>query len=123
MRGEDLESKALRLILESGENGILQSELWKKLNVSSREGSRISLKLERRGVIKREKELHNGRWTYRLFPKRKVQSLDSIADCPCTHCPNINKCEVGGEYSPTICADLTNWLYRIAEKERAETVK
>ena len=33
-----LEQRALKIIFEAGEGGIMQSELWKKLGVSSREG-------------------------------------------------------------------------------------
>lgn len=50
----DLEQKALQLIMNSGEEGLLQSELWRKMEASSREGSRISIKLEKKGLIYRE---------------------------------------------------------------------
>jgi len=48
-------------------NGTLQSELWKKLKLSSRDGSRLALKLERMGMITREKILEKERWTYKLI--------------------------------------------------------
>ena len=50
--------------------GILQSELWKKLKLSSRDGSRLALKLERMGMITREKILEKERWTYKLIIKK-----------------------------------------------------
>ena len=42
----DLEQKALQFITNTGFEGVPQSELWRKLGASSREGSRIALKLE-----------------------------------------------------------------------------
>jgi uncharacterized membrane protein len=45
----DLEQKALQIIMNYGNEGLLQSELWRKLGASSREGSRIALKLEGKG--------------------------------------------------------------------------
>ena len=66
----DLEQKALHFVVNTGYQGVLQSELWRELGASSREGSRVAIKLEEKGLIRREKELEGGRWTYRLFPKR-----------------------------------------------------
>lgn len=65
----DLEQKALQYVMNTGFGGVLQSDLWRELGATSREGSRISLKLESKGMIRREKELREGRWTYRLFPE------------------------------------------------------
>jgi hypothetical protein len=114
-KSNDLEQRALQIIMNSGSSGLLQSELWKRLGASSREGSRIALKLESKGLIRREKELRNGRWTYRLYPKRLPASMDSIADCPCTMCPDSSKCGPTGSITPQNCERLTEWLFRIAE--------
>jgi DNA-binding Lrp family transcriptional regulator len=103
--------------MNAGSSGLLQSELWKKLGASSREGSRIALKLESRGLIRRERELRNGRWTYRLYPRRLPASIDSIADCPCMMCPEGSKCGPTGNITPQKCERLTEWLFRIAESE------
>jgi hypothetical protein len=113
----DLEQKALQIITNTGNQGILQSELWRELGASSREGSRIALKLEGRGLIHRERELRNGRWTYRLYPKRLPASMDSIADCPCMMCPDNPRCGAAGTITPQNCERLTEWLLRLAEKE------
>ena len=99
---------------------MLQSELWRKLRGSSREGSRIALKLEGKGLIRREKELFNGRWTYRLYPKRLPASIDSIADCPCLMCPESSRCGSSGNVSPQTCEKLTEWLLSLAENESSE---
>jgi uncharacterized membrane protein len=53
----DLEQKALQCVMKTGIGGVLQSELWHELGASSREGSRISIKLENKGLVRREKEL------------------------------------------------------------------
>lgn len=106
----DLEHKALQRVMNTGSVGILQSELWRHLGASSREGSRISIKLEGKGLIRREKELQEGRWTYRLFPKRLPASLDSIADCPCMMCVDNPRCDPSSSVSPQSCERLTEWL-------------
>jgi hypothetical protein len=113
----DLEQKALQIIMNTGNQGMLQSELWRKLGASSREGSRIALKLESRGLIHRERELRNGRWTYRLYPKRLPASIDSIADCPCMMCPDNSRCGAAGAITPQNCEKLTEWLLRVAKNE------
>ncbi len=113
----NLEQKALHLIINTGYEGVLQSELWRKLEASSREGSRIAIKLENKGLIRREKELRNGRWTYRIYPKRVPASIDSIADCPCLMCPYNSRCGSSSSITPYNCEKLTEWLLCIAEKE------
>lgn len=111
----DLEQKALQYIMNTGFAGILQSELWRKLGASSREGSRIAIKLEEKNLIRREKELQNGRWTYRLYPKRLPATIDSIADVPCLMCPDNSRCDPSSSISPQTCEKLTGWLLSISE--------
>lgn len=106
----DLEQKALHLIMNTGDKGVLQSELWREMEASSREGSRISLKLENKGLINRERELFNGRWTYRLFSKRQPVSIDTVVACPCLVCEESIRCGVGGKVSPNTCDQLTEWI-------------
>jgi len=113
----DLEQKAFQFIMNTGYEGVLQSELWRKLEASSREGSRIALKLEDKGLIRREKELRDGRWTYRLYPKRLPASIDSIADCPCLMCPDNPRCDPSSATSPQSCEKLTEWLLSVAKAE------
>jgi len=113
----DLEHKALHFIMNTGYEGILQSELWRELEASSREGSRVAIKLENKGLIRREKELRDGRWTYRLFPKRLPASIESIANCPCLMCPDNPRCSPSGTSSPQNCEKLTEWLLSIVKNE------
>ena len=116
----DLEHKALQYIMNMGSKGVLQSELWRKLGASSREGSRIAIKLENKGLIRRERKLHGGRWTYRLYPKRQPVSINSITDCPCFTCPESSRCEAWGSITPNDCEKLTEWLLSLAEKNDPE---
>jgi hypothetical protein len=113
----DLEQKALQFIMNTGFDGILQSELWRKLRASSREGSRIAIKLEGKKLIRREKEIRNGRWTYRLYPKRLPARIDSIADVPCLMCPDNPRCDPSSAISPQNCEKLTEWLLSISKNE------
>ena len=62
----DYEKKGLKLIRKEG--AVHQSEFWKKLDVSSRKGSRIASRLEKKGLVSREEVVHNGNKTYRIEP-------------------------------------------------------
>ena len=113
----DLEQKALQYIMNTGFDGVLQSDLWRELGATSREGSRISLKLESKGLIRREKELREGRWTYRLFPKRLPANIDAIVDCPCLMCTENPRCDPASAPSPQNCERLTDWILSISGGE------
>lgn len=106
----DLERKALSLVFEAGSEGLLQSDMWKGLGVTSREGSRLALKFEEKGAVERRKVLHNGRWTYKLFSQTKLVTLESINGCPCIVCEELEKCFEGGQVSPLTCRKLTLWM-------------
>src|SRR3990167_252855 len=67
---ERLTNKICDVLAERESDGMFQSELWKKLKLTSRDGSRLALKLERMGTIYREKILDKGRWTYKLILKK-----------------------------------------------------
>jgi len=116
-RRNELEYKALNVISNNGKDGVLQSELWRELDATSREGSRIALKLETKGLILREKELFDGRWTYRLFPKRKPTSLNSIIDSPCLMCSNDSRCGAWGPITPHECPRLTAWILGVNQSD------
>ena len=115
-----LERRALEIILNKGEEGILQSELWKELEASSRVGSRISLNLGKKNLITRQRELSDGRWTYRVFVNIRSLDIDSISTIPCVSCSEILKCESGGELSPETCKILTIWLHTFTHPEMEE---
>lgn len=114
-RRDELEYRAFQIIATKGNEGILQCDLWRDLKTSGRDGSRISLKLENKNLIRREKELFEGRWTYRIFAKKHPVEIDSILDISCVSCPNISKCESGSEVSPNSCVELTRWLLSLSK--------
>lgn len=117
---KNLEQEAFQIIVSKGEEGVPQSQLWRKLDATSREGSRIALKLKDKGLIRREKELFDGRWTYRLYPKRLPATIDSIADCPCLLCPENQRCGSSYTVSPKTCKKLTDWILYLAEERDLE---
>jgi len=112
----DSEHDALRVIANAGKSGILQRDLWHQLKANSRKGSRVALRLERQGLIKRNRELQNGRWTYRLVTTRQHTTIDSILDIPCVLCNSTSQCEPGGHISPIDCEKLTQWLLDLAKE-------
>ena len=118
----DLEQKALHYVINTGYQGVLQSDLWRELGASSREGSRVSIKLEEKGLIRREKELQEGRWTYRLYPKRLPASIESIVDCPCLLCADNARCDPTTAISPKSCPRLTDWILGLGKEPVAVIV-
>jgi hypothetical protein len=114
----DLEQKALHYVVNTGYQGVLQSDLWRELGASSREGSRVSIKLEEKGLIRREKELQEGRWTYRLYPKRLPASIETIIDCPCLLCPDNARCDPTTAISPKSCPKLTDWILNLGKEKK-----
>jgi hypothetical protein len=98
------------LYLANFEDGMVQSELWKKFKLTSRDGSRLALKLERMGIITREKILENKRWTYVLKIKKTPVSTESIENAPCLVCPVEQKCSLDGEVSPRTCQWIEDWV-------------
>ena len=113
---ERLTNKVYDILAERELDGMLQSELWKKLKLTSRDGSRLSLKLERMGTITREKILEKGRWTYKLIIKKTPVSTQSIENAPCLVCPVEQKCSLEGEISPRNCQFIEDWV--IAEMKK-----
>ena len=107
---EKLTNKVCDIVAKYQTDGMLQSELWKKLKLTSRDGSRLALKLERLGIISREKILEKGRWTYKLIIKRTPVSTESIENAPCLTCPVEQKCSLEGEISPLTCQLIEDWV-------------
>lgn len=72
------EQQAYEFIVSSEE--VYQSELWKELDVSSRQGSRIAQSLADRDLIERERTVHDGRVTYRLVPSETDGTQTTVTD-------------------------------------------
>jgi predicted DNA-binding transcriptional regulator len=116
----DLTSRVYKLVVERGRDGVLQSEIWKELGLTSRDGSRLAIRLERRGLIGRVKVLEEGRWTYKLTPLRFPTDMASIEKAPCIVCQYESRCSVDGEVSPYICPWLGPWVIEEARAARAQ---
>jgi len=118
---EKLTTRVCNIVAEQGDEGMLQSDLWKKLKLTSRDGSRLALKLERRNIVKREKILDNGRWTYKLKISKMPVSTQTIEAAPCLICPVEQKCSIDGEVSPKTCPLIEQWV--ITELANKKTKK
>jgi len=118
---EKLTTRVCNIVAERGDEGMLQSDLWKKLKLTSRDGSRLALKLERRNIVKREKILENGRWTYKLKISKMPVSTQTIEAAPCLICPVEQKCSIDGEVSPKTCPLIEQWV--ITELANKKTKK
>jgi predicted DNA-binding transcriptional regulator len=120
----DLTSRVYKLVVERGRDGVLQSEIWKELGLTSRDGSRLAIRLERRGLIGRVKVLEEGRWTYKLTPLRFPTDMASIEKAPCIVCQFESKCAVDGEISPYVCPWIGPWVteeYRVSRSQVPQT--
>lgn len=125
MNATNVEDRALELI-KAAPKGVLQSDLWKDLDIDSRKCSRVVAKLEADGKIKRTWETVSGTRTYRLSyvppkkeaPKKEykfdvIMAGDEVAPCVgCTY-----ECE------PDYCPDLGNWIELLAKDEAAKARK
>jgi len=100
------EKRAMRLI--ESEGGVPQSELWKELNVSSREGSRIASRLEDRGMVKREEVVYEGNRTYMIEPV--VDKLDYSL----LVAGNMISPFIGEENPDFLSGSFTEWIYELA---------
>jgi predicted DNA-binding transcriptional regulator len=108
----DLTSRVYKLVVERGKDGVLQSEIWKELGLTSRDGSRLAIRLEKRGMIKRVKVLDDGRWTYKLTPLRLPANISSMESAPCIVCPVESKCSVTTEVNPFTCPLIGPWVIK-----------
>lgn len=107
---EDLTSKVFMMVVERGKHGILQSELWKALSLTSRDGSRIAMRLEKRSLVSRERVLENGRWTYRLVALRLPADTRCIEIAPCLICVYEHICNQDSNITSAKCKELERWL-------------
>jgi len=115
-----LEERAIKLLLEHESSGVLQSDLWHMLDVTSREGSRIAIKLENKGMVKRVKEFANDRWTRRLVPLVRRIEVGALKGCPCPACEHNDSCRSTGTATPAACATLERWILESSSEETAK---
>lgn len=112
-----------------------QRNLWKYIGIDSKTGLPILARLEKRGLIARERVGGNKRGVYvikltekayRLLSKIREESTETfvvnfeamtkelqlLLSIPCVYCPYSDKCGVGF-ISPHNCELLTRWSYRL----------
>lgn len=106
-----------KLILSRGSEGVLQCELWKELGVNSREGSRLSKRLEKENLIRRKRILYNSRWTYKLCPILDEEH-QPVEWGPCVECNNLEVCGTGGDTNPYNCDTLTHWIEKLVNQNQ-----
>ena len=114
-------NRVCEIVATFEDKGMLQTDLLKKLKLSGRDCSRLALRLERRGLISREKILQKGRWTYKLIIEQTPISLESLQNSPCLTCPVEQKCDVTNvhpEPSPLYCQLLEDWVITEFSKKK-----
>jgi predicted DNA-binding transcriptional regulator len=110
-REEDIE-RAYDLLVERIEDGIHQSDLWKELGMSSKEGSRLIREMEERGLVRRERLIHDSRWTYKIYAKMKPLKIGLIEDVFCFNCEYENRCTAVSPSFLMKCKHLEEWGLR-----------
>ena len=118
-----LEKKAFDIISsKTREGGVTQVELWKLLGIDSKEGSKIVLRLLRRGLVVRKEIDYNGKKAYVLtLPGHLISqedlslevNIDSVADLPCFKCPYLNTCALSSENLWGRCDKLRAYLEKL----------
>lgn len=101
------------LIKSKGDKGVLQSDLWRIMGASSREGSRVAFKLMKAGLVRREKKLHKGKWTFVLISNKLPVQINSIIEQPCAFCVMQEKCGEPKYITPSSCVKLTDYLLNV----------
>ena len=107
---EKITYKVCELLATFASNTMHQNQIWKKMRINARDGARLALRLERRGIISREKILDKGRWTYNLTLIKSPISTESIIKAPCLTCKVEQKCTLDGEVSPRTCQWINDWV-------------
>ncbi len=106
-------------MVRDADEGLLQSDIWKEVGIGSSKCSRIMLRLEDDGLVKREKETLNGVNTYRVYPIRKSSRKSkkkSDYDClivdgeiaPCAGCD--------ADCSPEQCSSIGKWIQSLIKE-------
>jgi hypothetical protein len=105
-----------RKIAESGDEGISQQELARKLGISTRELATTVKKLINKKMIIKKAVKENGKPVIKLFAVRRIEeqqiyvNLGSIEDIPCFTCKLLFKCDNGAHVTPSSCTKLSNWI-------------
>ena len=101
--------------MESNADGSLsQDELWKKLQITDHEGSKLTSELEKTGIAIQEKIIKNGKITYKLSIKSKFINTLPVENSPCLICPVEQQCSLDGDISPKTCKLIEEWVIKDA---------
>ena len=126
---DELEARAIEIIKSRGDNGIYQHELWKTLGLDSRDGSRLALRLVKKGIVTREPAVYKGRRTYKLYivkatkkPVKLSISIGATAEVPCFTCTYSDKCYIGGFHDPRTCQIMSTWLENLVERLKTQKI-
>ena len=115
---EILERKLLKVLKEAGEEGILQRELWEKLDIDSRKGVKLIRRLERRGLLTRVSTTYKGRRAYIVkISERALERATlppSLEDIPCFSCALLKECGEKISTNPINCPKLNRWLLEVS---------
>ena len=127
---ERISKKLLELLKKEKE--VIQADLTKLLEASSRDISRVVIDLEKSGAIKRVETRVRNRKTYKIVlvegakkspAKEKKEAKESerpevnygvLLGIPCLVCQDLDKCGPGHTVDPATCVKLSMWLYRVS---------
>jgi len=112
----EAERAGLNLIYET--EGIPQSEFWKELGVSSREGTRIVELLANRGYITRSETTHQNHDTYLLEPLEDAKALPQILREILQRYPESEQEDRGSDNQGDTLDDFPNLQRLIGEQSK-----
>ncbi|WOF16070.1 Lrp/AsnC family transcriptional regulator [Methanoplanus sp. FWC-SCC4] len=111
----EIEEEAFKII-QSKPEGVLQSELWKVLDIDSRKCSRIVKKLTDSEQIERIEYKSDGVKTYLLKARKRAVNPSLLLAggelLPCIGCEE--------ECTVEECPYLMDWMYQLAIEEFSE---
>lgn len=114
IKNENIIRQKILEAVEKCQEGINQKELWKKLKIDSKIGTRVLMKLINEGKVSRTLNYINGKKVYTVhIPKHKLQILpiEQIEGLVCFPCNKIyDECSENGNLSPINCPLFNNWL-------------
>ncbi len=119
----DIYSQLFNLVVTAGRQGISQRGLLESTSLKSNQISKIAIRLEKSGLIARERSLEDGRWTF-LLKAANAMNLGPYESNPCMRCHLEDRCEPGGIVTPERCAleiheqGLSDWVVREYRREK-----
>ena len=122
----NVSSQVYNLVVTAGKEGISQRRLFESTSLKSNQISKVSIRLEKGGLISREKALEDGRWTFLLTAVSAI-NLGPYESNPCIRCPHEDRCSPGSVVTPEKCVleaygqGIADWV-KIEYEKRKEVV-